>query len=157
MTRRDNKLRRLTGYRLQRANSAFAARVNKILARFGLRRTTFAALEIVNDMPGLRQSQLAEALAIERPNIVRLIDELERESLLERRAAASDRRAYALRITSRGRELLNRAREAVETLDNLLTSDLTPSEKQLVHRAIEAIERAAREKEVGHNAQVSRP
>ena len=105
----DKCLRVYAGYSMKRAFNAIRADVTETLRPFGLRMVTFSALSIVVENPGLRQGQLADALSIERPNLVALVDELERLGLVERAKSPDDGRALALTPTARGRALCKRA------------------------------------------------
>ena len=77
----DATLRNFVGYRMKRAFNVVQADLTKTLKPFDLRMLTYTALVLIVDNPGLRQSQLADAMDIERPNLVVLIDELERRDL----------------------------------------------------------------------------
>lgn len=109
----DAALRGLFGYTLKRTFNAIQADLALTLRPFELRMITFSLLAVIVDNPGLRQSQLAQVLAIERPNMVVLIDELERRELITREREPADRRAYALTCTLAGRRLYNTAQLAV--------------------------------------------
>lgn len=109
----DAALRDLFGYTLKRTFNAIQADLALTLRPFELRMITFSLLAVIVDNPGLRQSQLAQVLAIERPNMVVLIDELERRELITREREPADRRAYALTCTLAGRRLYDAARTAV--------------------------------------------
>ena len=109
----DTTLRQFTGYSMKRAFMVIQADVTRTLEPFGLRMVTYSALAIIGDNPGLSQTQLAAALAIERPNLVVIVDELERRDLLSRDRVPTDRRTYALQLTSEGGQLLTRATEAL--------------------------------------------
>lgn len=109
----DDALRGLFGYGLKRAFSAIQADLTVTLRPFELRMVTYSLLAVIVDNPGVRQSQLAEVLAIERPNLVVLIDELESRELISRDREPTDRRAYALTCTLPGRRLYEAARMAV--------------------------------------------
>lgn len=109
----DATLRRFAGYYMKRAFYVVQADVSQTLKPFGLRMVTFSALTLIADNPGLRQAQLAEALAIERPNLVVIIDELEARDLIRRERDPADRRAYALIPTAAGTDLNARAVAAV--------------------------------------------
>jgi MarR family transcriptional regulator for hemolysin len=52
---------------------------------------------------GLTQRELASLMAIENPTLVRLLDSLELQDLIERRACPNDRRARRLHLTDTGR------------------------------------------------------
>jgi MarR family transcriptional regulator for hemolysin len=55
---------------------------------------------------GVTQRALAEKMGIEGPTLVRLLDNLERGGLLERRPSPTDRRANTLHLTAKARPLL---------------------------------------------------
>lgn len=55
---------------------------------------------------GLTQRELAGLMAIENPTLVRLLDSLEQQGLIERRACPNDRRARRLHLTDSGREFM---------------------------------------------------
>ena len=74
---------------------------------------TYTALVLIVDNPGLRQSQLAAAMDVERPNMVVIVDELEGRELIVRERAPTDGRAYALKATLAGRQLYEKAVAAV--------------------------------------------
>ena len=128
---------------MRRATSKVLALVNDQLAPFGLRRTTFSALSIVVDRPGIHQSQLAEALSIERPNIVQLIDELEVAGLLRRVAVAGDRRVRGLEPTIEGKRQYQKALDRIQRVERGLTRNLSSEQIATLHEALEVIEENA--------------
>lgn len=109
----DDTLRSLYGYQMKRTFNAIQSDLTRTLKPFDLRMLTYTALVLIVDNPGLRQSQLAEAMDIERPNLVVIVDELERRDLINRDRLESDRRAYALHATPAGRDLCAAAVAAV--------------------------------------------
>lgn len=152
----DRSLRELTSYRLHRTAVAVLSEFNAVFASFGLRRTTFSALALIVDRPGLRQGQLADALAIERPNIVHIVDELEAAGLVKRLPATGDRRAYALQPTPMGRQQFLDAMSAVRERDVRLTNDLTPEQIDALLTALTALQQNATSTEAENACQVSR-
>jgi MarR family transcriptional regulator for hemolysin len=56
---------------------------------------------------GLTQRELARLMAIENPTLVRLLDSLEEQNLIERRPCPNDRRARRLHLTSAGTSFMN--------------------------------------------------
>ena len=109
----DETLQQFLGYHLKRASNVVQADLARTLKPFELRMLTYTALVLVVDNPGLSQTQLAEAMDVERPNLVVIVDELERRALIVRNRVPSDRRAYALLATSEGAQLCTRAVAAV--------------------------------------------
>jgi DNA-binding MarR family transcriptional regulator len=73
-----------------------------------IRPAQYSVLVLVGANPGLSQSDLADALGIERARMVRLLDELERRGLTVRVPSTRDRRSHALFLTPDGRKNLER-------------------------------------------------
>jgi len=125
----DETLRGLVGYDLKRAFLIIQADLTRTLEPYGLRMLTFTALTLIADNPGLNQSQLAGAMAIERPNLVTIVDELERRHLVTRDKVPTDRRVYALNLTEAGARLLAETLEAVHQHERLLLAGLGDDER----------------------------
>ena len=89
-------------YRLRRAQLSVVHDFNESLVEFGLRPADFAVLILVSNNVGLKQSDVAEALGIQRANFVAIIDGLEDKGLLQRRKSDTDRRVHYLDMTEQG-------------------------------------------------------
>ena len=140
----DETLRAHVGYHMKRAFNTVQTDVNRVLAPFGLRMVTFSALVIIVDNPGLRQSQLADALSVERPNLVLIADDLERRGLISRNPSPKDRRAYALNPTDDGAKLYRAAVAAVGDHDAWITRHLSDAERAALIPVLQRIEAADR-------------
>lgn len=136
----DATLRGLTGYRLQRATGVAMVRYKAVFAEFGLRRTTFSCLSLIIDTPGLQQSQLGQTLAIERPNLVKVVRDLTKAGLVRRDVSKSDARAYALFPTPMGKTLFENALAAVQALDAQMAGGLTKAEIAALRKALAKVE-----------------
>ena len=90
---------------------------------------SFSTLSLIVDNPDIIQSRLAEALSMERSNLVLVIDELEQRELVTRGKVRGDRRAYALRATLKGRRLRDRALRAIAAHEDRLLADYSPDER----------------------------
>lgn len=157
MNAADATLRALTGYCLRRASVAAMGTFARVFAAHGLRRTTFSVLTLVAERPGLRQAQLAEALAIERPNLVQIVGELEGKGLLRRETDTGDRRAQALYPTPAGQRLVTRAMADVAAQEARLLQGLTPPQVRALRAALAHIERnAGMQGEAAHEDHISR-
>ena len=97
------------GFQLRIAQAAVFANLVTALQPFGLRPSHYSALLILRATPGCRQQDIGEALGIQRPNLVAMIDGLERRGLLRREVNPADRRSYALSLTADGEVLLAEA------------------------------------------------
>lgn len=56
---------------------------------------------------GLTQRELASLMAIENPTLVRLLDSLEEQGLIQRRPCQNDRRARRLHLTASGESFMD--------------------------------------------------
>lgn len=151
----DATLRSLAGYNLRRASNAVQSDLVEALAPFKLRMITFSALVLVVDNPGMRQSQLADALAIERSNLVVIVDDLEARDLVTRNPTPGDRRAYALRATLAGRRLCEKALRAVIAHETRVLRRLSGDEISTLVSALQAIRRGAEKEDKVENRRLS--
>jgi DNA-binding MarR family transcriptional regulator len=136
----DRSLRTLLGYQMKRTFNVIQSDLTRTLKPFDLRMLTYTALTLIVDNPGLRQSQLAEAMDIERPNLVVIVDELERRDLILRDRVESDRRAYALKATLAGRRLCEKAAAAVAAHEQLLLTGISPDALTTAVKVMQLIE-----------------
>src|SRR5690606_7319292 len=99
-------LAELVGYSLRRAQLAVFQDFIVKMKDFALRPAQFSVLAIIQANPGLKQSQVSEALGINRANFVALLDELEHRNLARRAPSPDDRRSNALYLTPQGEAFL---------------------------------------------------
>ena len=95
----------------------------------GLSGMHFGALSIVDSAGPMSQQALGELIGKDRTTVVAIVDELEGEGLVERRRNPADRRAYALEVTRRGTDWLERARPALFRAEDELLEGLDPAER----------------------------
>lgn len=143
----DASLRAFVGYDMKRAFNALQADLTRSLAPFDLRMMTFSALSLVVENPGLRPSQLAQVLTIERANLVVIVDELEQRGLLTRTPSGTDRRAHELHVTDHGDQLYKRARDAVAKHDKRMIAGLENPVQSQLKDALRHIEKNAKQVE----------
>jgi DNA-binding MarR family transcriptional regulator len=115
-----------------------ARRFEERLAPLGIQPRQFGLLRLVADSEGQSQQALSEILHITKSRMVWLVDDLERHGLAERRRNPSDRRAYALYLTPKGRQILEEARKVVADHEADLFGSLEPAERRqlagILHR-----------------------
>lgn len=136
----DKTLRRFNGYQIKRTFNVIQSDLVQTLKPFDLRMLTYTALVLIVDNPGLRQSQLASAMDIERPNLVVIVDELERRDLITRDRLETDRRAYALKATLAGRRLCEKAVDAVSNHEAKLLEGISPEQRAVMMEVMRTIE-----------------
>lgn len=77
---------------------------------------------------GVTQRELAELMSIENPTLVRLLDNLESQGLIERRPCEQDRRARRLHLTKRGESFIQQLDKRAEGLREQLLSGIDEDE-----------------------------
>lgn len=101
-------------------------------------------LDAIENVPDARCGALAEAVGIAAPTASRMIDGLERQGIVERRASPDDRRAIDISITEHGRDLHERKKALVASKRAELFGSLSPAEREsaehLLRRLAEVIE-----------------
>lgn len=106
------------GYALRRAQISAVGEFLEAFKEIELRPTQLAVLIIINENPGVRQTEVCDALGIQKANFVPLLNELERRGLALRRSVAGDRRSTALHLTPVGVVTLQRALLIHEAYEN---------------------------------------
>ncbi len=101
-----NDPRRNAGLRIVETSRLLRLLVEQRLKPFGMTRVQFATLAKLERQEGLMQSELAEMLEVQPIAMVRIIDQLSEEGLIERRPDAQDRRCNRMFLTSAGRARL---------------------------------------------------
>lgn len=84
-----------------------AMRFGERLSAIGLAPPDAGVMRAIAAGPGTTQQALARHLGVMPSRVVALIDRLEQKGLVERVGSPDDRRAYALRLTARGRQALH--------------------------------------------------
>lgn len=78
---------------------------NKRLLKLGTTRVQWVALYYLGSGSGISQKELADKMDIKESSIVRLIDRMEKEGLLNRSKSTEDRRITHLVLTDKGKML----------------------------------------------------
>ena len=80
---------------------------------------------------GVSQAHLAELAGVEPPTLVRVIDQLEAQGLVERRVSPTDRRVNLLSLTDAALPLVAEIETEAETLRMELLGDLSFEEYEM--------------------------
>lgn len=97
-------------------------------ARVGEQGLTLArarALFALSRRGPLTQKQLAEELEIETPTLVRVLDGMEKQNLIERRTEAGDRRAKRIHMTPEGESTAASVNASAADLRTSITADIS--------------------------------
>lgn len=105
--------------------------------------TAIPLLVLSRQGDNVRQGVLADELGIEGPSLVRLIDLLQAEGLVERREDATDRRAKTLHLTKAGEAKVEETNRVLRRVRASLLKDIGADELAITFEVLQRIERRA--------------
>jgi DNA-binding MarR family transcriptional regulator len=132
----------LVGYNARRAYLVILEIFLKRMAVYDLRTVDFSILSLITHNPGITSRQLATTLSLLPPNVVGMVNTLEKRGLIERQPHPVDGRALGLHLTPDGEALVAEAESTVEHLEIEATSSLTATERKTLIRLLQKIYRA---------------
>jgi DNA-binding MarR family transcriptional regulator len=101
-------------------------------------------LAIIRDNPGIRQRNLAELLMVREPNMTRMIQGLQGSDLIAREIDKTDRRAFHLVLTEKGRALMDGVQARMDSFEEKLLGGLDSKERKALRdylgRILDAID-----------------
>jgi len=126
----------LLGYQLRRAQVAVFQHFSESMGALDITPGQFGMLAVINSNPGLSQTQLGNALGIDRSTVVAMIDRLEARELVIRATAPNDRRSHALRLSEQGAALFERLQKMVRAHERHISHALSPDDQRLLIRLL---------------------
>lgn len=110
--------------KLSRASDSVFKKIKPSMVQYKLSTTQFAVLEVLLHLGSLSQKVIGEKLLRSSGNIVKVIDNLERDGLVLRKPDLKDRRAYKVVLTQNGERIIktlfpNHVKSIVETFSIL--------------------------------------
>ena len=99
-------------------------------AEIGVTPATYAILVMVRDNPGVGASDIATALRLQLPNLIKLLNELETSGLLKRVRSKTDGRAVELVLTAKGEKLAEQALKMTKPYHQVMLSRLDEVEQR---------------------------
>ncbi len=129
----------LLGYRLRRAEVHMRQLVIKALADWDIRPPEYSVLALIAGNALVTQADLGHALNIKRPNMVTLIEKLERRGLVTREVHALDRRNHILTLSEKGEAQLADIDGLLHDMDRQWTACWSARERQQVARLLQRL------------------
>jgi DNA-binding MarR family transcriptional regulator len=90
----------------------------------------FSTLVAIRQNPGIRHGALADALLIQRPNLTTLVNKLERDGYVCRRASDDDKRWVELHLTDKGTREIDKMLTRMQAHDKRITNKLSGPERK---------------------------
>lgn len=136
----------LIGYRIRLAQIAAYKDFESVTRDFGQAPRYFGLLALIEANPGLPQGKLADAIHLVRSSLVPIIDKLESDGIVERRAASGDRRLKAVWLTTKGQKMLTRLKPHVLAHEARLTAGMSERDKASFLRLLRHVDENLRNK-----------
>jgi MarR family 2-MHQ and catechol resistance regulon transcriptional repressor len=95
-----------TWIKLSRAGNSVLKTIKPSMVQHNLSPTQFAVLELLLHRGSMAQNIIGQKLLRSDGNIVKVIDNLERDGLAERKTDLNDRRAYQIVLTKKGERII---------------------------------------------------
>jgi len=127
------------GYLLKEASSALRAAMEEVLRPLGMSVTHYACLELLAQRPGLSNSELARGAFVTRQTMNVLVQSLERDGYVTRPSEAPVGKALPARLTPRGRRSLEKATQAVRSVEVRMLAGMTEDERSAAFQILRSM------------------
>ena len=123
-------LESLLGYNARRAALTVIEVFLERMAIYDLRPVDFSVLSLVTHNPGITSRQLCTTLGILAPNLVGMVNAMEKRALIIRRPHPHDGRAMGLHLTATGQQMMRDAEKTAARLEVETTASLSAAERK---------------------------
>ena len=124
-------------------NTLLGALLPPLQREFGLTESQLGVLEALHHLGPLAQGQICQKILKSGSNVTTVVDNLERDGLVERVRDDEDRRVQVVHLTERGRELIGRAFPVHAARITALMAHLNPAEQDQLASLCGKLGRAA--------------
>ena len=114
----------------------FKSRALAELNQAGFSQYHYSVLALLDEQPRETQAAIADALGLDRSQLVRILDTLEDGGLISRHRDRADRRRHMVSVTADGRRQLRRLRAMIDRLEDDLLAPLGPADRETLHRLL---------------------
>ena len=132
-------LESLLGYNARRAALSIIEVFLQRMAVYDLRPVDFSVLSLITHNPGITSKQLSSSLNIQPPNLVALVNGLEKKEMISRRPHPHDGRAMGLHLTDSGLEIMRNAEITAAELEISSTPNLSTAERKTLLRLLKKV------------------
>jgi DNA-binding MarR family transcriptional regulator len=123
-------------YLLNRAGARIASAFSEEMRGLGASLQIWRVLAALREKDGRRMGDLSRTTSIEVSTLTRLVDNMEKGGLVERRRDAGDARAVALHVTAAGKRLTRRILPIAERYETVALDGFTSAEAEVLKQAL---------------------
>ena len=117
------------------------ALIDDRLKPLALTQTHWVTLHNIHQLPPEQsQIQLAKAIGIEQPSLVRTLDQIEEKGLISRHTCANDRRAKRIKLTEKAEPIIDEMERFIAKTLREILAGITPQEESLLINLIARLE-----------------
>jgi DNA-binding MarR family transcriptional regulator len=117
------------GFLLRRAHQVAVAIFAEEIGRIALTPPQHNVLSAVRSRPGCHQTEVSRTVGYDRATVGALLAGLESRQLVKREGSVDDRRLKTLKLTQRGKQLLDASTAAMERINERILEPLEPRER----------------------------
>lgn len=125
-------------YQVKQVEQVVRARLDDIVRPAGLTAVQYTALTVLERHPDMSSAQLARSSFVTAQSMADIITALEARGLIERHRDRADRRRLVVALTGKGRDLLDRCRDEIGTLEDTMLAGLSDLEVKALRSALVA-------------------
>lgn len=132
-------LNEILGFHIRLAHGAVYRHFMETFAHLDLTQKQVSVLWLINDRPGVAQTDLAQRLRMDRATMMGVVNRLEKRGFLRRGRSLQDRRRKALYLEPGGKQALLEARAAIGAHEKWLKSRFSAREVTTLMNLLERI------------------
>ena len=134
-------IRKSLGYKVSHLNALLRNGFNKIAREQGFNVSVeqWGVLHLINNHPGMTQSEIASNALKDKTNVTRMLDTLQKNGYIVRKSVIGDRRSYHIWITEKGKQTIHLLNPIAEKLNHVSISGLSKKENIQLHNYIDIL------------------
>ena len=105
--------------------------IDKELHEYNIGSSQFQVMLILDKNDGINQESISKIISLDKANVTRAVNKLEKEGYVRREVDPNDHRAYILHLTKKGKEPVPNIRKSLAKLSSKLLSEFSVQEQDM--------------------------